>query len=118
MAVTLKATPSGHEPPPELTATRALLATPRAMSDFHLTAADGSSFTRATLHGNWTLLVFGYTHCPDVCPTTLARVASALESMEHGASKQLSVRFISVDPERDMEVINLELILADMVQVM
>ena len=53
------------------------------------------------LHGRHTVLFFGYTHCPDVCPLTLARVARALELMEPAAAERLGVVMVSVDPERD-----------------
>lgn len=75
---------------------------PRKISPFVLTAHDGSEFTLDRLRGKWTFVYFGYTYCPDVCPTTLAelaRVPSLLEtSGVHGATQYL---FVSVDPKRD-----------------
>jgi protein SCO1/2 len=53
------------------------------------------------LHGAHTVLFFGYTHCPDVCPLTLARVARAKELMAPEAAERLRVVMVSVDPERD-----------------
>lgn len=75
---------------------------PRKISPFTLTAHDGSEFTLDRLRGKWTFVYFGYTYCPDVCPTTLgelARVQSLLETSDvHDATQYL---FVSVDPKRD-----------------
>src|SRR5690606_15141757 len=48
---------------------------PKTVSPFALTADDGSTFDRSDLEGRWTFVFFGYTHCPDVCPLTLAELA-------------------------------------------
>ena len=56
--------------------------------------------TDKDFHGHWVLLYFGYTYCPDVCPTTLARMANLLDRL--GAkSERIVPLFITVDPERD-----------------
>jgi len=67
---------------------------------FTLTGSDGKTVTQADFKGHVTLLYFGYTHCPDVCPTTVATVVHALRQLK---DKAQSVRFlfISVDPKRD-----------------
>src|SRR4029079_11840036 len=57
--------------PPPLAAA-VLYPAPRALPDFRLTRADGSALTKADWNGRWTVAFFGYTNCPDVCPTTLA----------------------------------------------
>ena len=58
------------------------------------------AFTEANLQGKWHLVFFGYTHCPDTCPTTLNELALALDKL--GAKKdQVDIVLISVDPERD-----------------
>lgn len=68
--------------------------------DFTLTQSSGKSFRLSQLRGHAVALVFGYTHCPDVCPTTLAALARAKHQL--GASgNALDVVFITVDPERD-----------------
>ena len=51
--------------------------------------------------GRHTVVFFGYTHCPDVCPLTLARLAEALTGMEGGLAERVRVVMVSVDPERD-----------------
>jgi protein SCO1 len=70
--------------------------------DFTLTAQSGEpfSFARDTA-GKVTLLYFGYTHCPDLCPSELATVATALRGMPTEVAEQIRMVFVSVDPERD-----------------
>ena len=67
---------------------------------FTLTDDQGKPVTAADYRGKIVLLYFGYTHCPDVCPTTLAELASALQaSRDRGAGER--VLFVTVDPARD-----------------
>ncbi|MCL4814018.1 MAG: SCO family protein [Vicinamibacteraceae bacterium] len=68
--------------------------------DFALTAHDGAPFRLADARGKVVLLFFGYASCPDVCPTTLATVSSAMKQLGDRSSEVLTV-FVSVDPERD-----------------
>ncbi|MBD8527980.1 SCO family protein [Pseudomarimonas arenosa] len=74
---------------------------PRPVPDFQLDRADGSPLTQADLNGKWTLLFIGFTHCPDVCPTTLSTLAAALKQLDAEASTSVQILFVSVDPERD-----------------
>jgi protein SCO1/2 len=67
---------------------------------FALTAADGAAVTDADFRGRWLLVSFGYTFCPDICPTTLATVAQALDLLGPDAARLQPV-FITVDPARD-----------------
>jgi protein SCO1/2 len=67
---------------------------------FRLIGADGKAVTDADLHGRYLLVYFGYTSCPDVCPTTLQNVAGALDRLGAKADR-LQALFISVDPARD-----------------
>ena len=68
--------------------------------DYSLQATDGSTFTESTLKGQPTAVFFGFTHCPEVCPTTLADIA--LWQDELGvAAEDLQFYFVTVDPERD-----------------
>jgi protein SCO1/2 len=66
--------------------------------DFQLTDASGRAFTRHELAGAPTLVFFGFTHCPDVCPTTLLKLAQV---RRRAAIAGLRVLFVSVDPQRD-----------------
>ena len=88
-------------PLPELATVR-LLPSPRALPPFDLAQADGSRLGPADLQGHWTIVFLGFTHCPDVCPTTLAELAVAQRQWESvpGASRP-RVLFVSVDPQRD-----------------
>ena len=67
---------------------------------FRLTDQNGKTVTDADLKGKWSLVYFGYTHCPDACPTALNDISIALEDL---GTKRDAVRpvFITVDPERD-----------------
>lgn len=67
---------------------------------FTLTDHNGQRRSLADFQGKAVLLFFGFTHCPDVCPTTLARAKLALQKLGPDASK-VQVLFVSVDPERD-----------------
>ncbi len=67
---------------------------------FSLVDQNGKPFTDANLKGKWNLVFFGYTHCPDVCPTTLNDLSLALDQL--GPKKNdVGIVFISVDPDRD-----------------
>ena len=75
---------------------------PRAVADFHLTQANGKPLTLADWRGHWTIAYFGYSNCPDVCPTTLAAFKQAWKDLaQRDLSKRVQIDFISVDPERD-----------------
>jgi len=63
-------------------------------------ATDGKTVTAADYRGKIVLLYFGYTYCPDICPTTLAHVAQMLTPLDN-AAKDVRVLFVTVDPERD-----------------
>jgi protein SCO1/2 len=65
---------------------------------FSLNDGDGKTVSDETLRGRPFLVYFGYTHCPDVCPTELARISDVLTQM---GNKPIPTLFITVDPERD-----------------
>lgn len=67
---------------------------------FRLAAADGRIVTDAVLAGKVTVVLFGYTSCPDVCPTTLS-AASAGAAQLGAAARDVRILFVSVDPARD-----------------
>ncbi|GIX36544.1 MAG: SCO family protein [Lysobacteraceae bacterium] len=74
---------------------------PRPLPPFRLDGLEGSIGPEA-LAGRWTLVFIGFTHCPDVCPTTLALLARVLASFDDApAERRPQVLFVSVDPERD-----------------
>jgi protein SCO1/2 len=68
------------------------------VAEFELQDVAGQPLTRASLQGQPTLVFFGFTHCPDVCPTTLLKLAQV---RRQAGLAQLRVLFISVDPQRD-----------------
>ncbi|NDU90207.1 MAG: SCO family protein [Ferrovum sp.] len=71
-----------------------------SLPPFSLSSTQGT-LTRASLSGHWTFLLFGYTHCPDVCPTDLALLASVSRSFKKEGHPAPQVIFVSVDPGRD-----------------
>jgi protein SCO1/2 len=79
-----------------------LLETPRLLGDFALTTHRDTPFTPAFLEGHWTLVFFGFTYCPDVCPTTMAFLSQFVGELEGTeAEGDTRVVMISVDPARD-----------------
>lgn len=81
---------------------RAGLPTPAAAGiggPFALVDGDGHTVTQADVAGAPTLVFFGYTHCPDVCPTTLDAISQTLKAL--GPDKKVRALFITLDPERD-----------------
>lgn len=79
-----------------------LLPTPRALPAFALQQSDGTPLTGDELTGHWTIVFLGFTHCPDVCPTTLAQLAGAQKQWAAlPAASRPRVLFVSADPERD-----------------
>ncbi|HWW22043.1 MAG TPA: SCO family protein [Steroidobacteraceae bacterium] len=70
----------------------------RPVAEFHLEDLSGQGFTLQNLRGHPTLLFFGFTHCPDVCPITLATLAQAQRTVPLPGAQ---VVFISIDPQRD-----------------
>lgn len=67
---------------------------------YRLAATDGTVFTQETLQGAPSAVFFGFTHCPEVCPTTLGDIAGWQETLGK-SGRQLRVYFVTVDPERD-----------------
>ncbi|PON10106.1 SCO family protein, partial [Candidatus Entotheonella serta] len=68
--------------------------------DYVLQSTDGTTFTQSSLEGKPTAVFFGFTHCPDVCPTTLGDMMGWQERLGADAEK-LRILFVTVDPERD-----------------
>lgn len=87
---------------PRLEVATALLDQPRPLPQFNLIDGAGDTFDKQDLQGRWSFLFFGYTHCPDVCPTTLATMNEALRAIKVSAgTPNPQVVFVSVDPQRD-----------------
>ena len=78
-----------------------LLETPRNIGEFDLIDHHGSPFNPGGLEGQWTLVFFGFTHCPDICPTTMTFLNTFLESLEGTEAQDPQVVMVSVDPARD-----------------
>ncbi|MDA8232989.1 MAG: SCO family protein [Magnetospirillum sp.] len=68
---------------------------------FTLVDGDGRTVTDSDFRGRFMLVYFGYTFCPDVCPTTLGIIASALDKLTPEQRQRIAPLFITVDPERD-----------------
>jgi protein SCO1/2 len=79
------------------------LSKPQYLMPFALTQTDGKPFTDQNLQGQWSLVFFGFTYCPDICPTTLAMLNAVMHELEeqHPELTKPQVVFVSVDPERD-----------------
>ncbi len=75
-----------------------VLKPPRQIQVPELTKQDGAAFTNEDLHGQWSLIFFGYTHCPDICPMTMNVLA---EAKKKSSGDFPQVVFVSVDPQRD-----------------
>ncbi|HTV97046.1 MAG TPA: SCO family protein [Steroidobacteraceae bacterium] len=74
----------------------------RSLPDFSLIDERGQSFRPSNLDGHWSLMFFGYTNCPDFCPTTLTTLAAMEKKLRAaGAAQRPQVVFISVDAKRD-----------------
>jgi len=96
LALTLAATGcSRHDPAGGASASAAQVGGP-----FQLTDQNGRAVDQRLLQGKWSAVFFGYTYCPDVCPTTLQTLGSASELLGAKA-KSFQVVFITVDPQRD-----------------
>ncbi|WP_286234308.1 SCO family protein [Thalassotalea sediminis] len=74
--------------------------TPRNIEPFSMTAHTGDSFGKAQLAGKWSWVFFGYTSCPDVCPTTLQELNFSYDELKKVADNT-QVLLVSVDPQRD-----------------
>src|SRR6201995_4236409 len=69
--------------------------------DFHLVDQDGKPFHLSQLRGKAVLFSFGFTHCPNVCPTTLSDLAKVYQALPAKDREKVQVLFVSIDPHRD-----------------
>jgi protein SCO1/2 len=87
-------------PPTPLTAT--VLPAALELAPFSLLDQHGNAFSRENFAGNWNLVFFGFTHCPDICPLTLQVLSDARQMMQLAGEDTLPrIVLVSVDPERD-----------------
>ena len=74
----------------------------RALPEFELVDHNGQLLNRKRLTGKWSLMFFGYTHCPDICPASLQTMSDMVNAIEDpDVAAAVQVYFVSVDPERD-----------------
>ncbi len=78
-----------------------VIQSPQRAANFTLTASTGERMDLQDLRGKTVLLFFGYTFCPDVCPTTIADLTQAMTILGPKKAEKVQVVFVSVDPERD-----------------
>ena len=78
-----------------------VLPEPRPLPSFSLIDQDGKPFGRDRLAGEWRLMFFGFTHCPDICPATLQQLAIARNRVVQRGEAYPGIVLVSVDPERD-----------------
>lgn len=81
-----------------------ILPRPREIADIELMTHDGQVFTVDDLQGKWSFIFFGFTNCPDICPTTMAVLGQAerqLQTTDPEAAAQFQGILVTVDPERD-----------------
>lgn len=74
---------------------------PRVLSDFELVDHKGQAFGREQLQGKWSLVFFGFTHCPDICPTTMALLNKLVTDLNGDILDQTQVVLVTADPARD-----------------
>ena len=88
--------------PPPAPRTATVLPAPDALPEFSLVDQDGNAVGRELFVGQWDLVFFGFTHCPDVCPLTLKTLADAKRKLAAAGQRPLPrIVLVSVDPERD-----------------
>lgn len=73
-------------------------------AEFELTDHRGMVQTQRDFSGRWMLIFFGFTNCPDICPTTLSEVAAVMEGLR-GEAEKVQPIFITIDPERDSPMV-------------
>ncbi|MGJ8668669.1 MAG: SCO family protein [Oceanococcus sp.] len=73
----------------------------REIADFSLLDQNGDAFNKAAAQGQWQLMFFGFTHCPDICPTTLAQMRQLRSDLPPAVVEKLAFNFVSIDPQRD-----------------
>ena len=101
LGVSINSTAGSGDVPDELL--DLLVKQPVALETFNLVDQQKQVFNKERFKGAWTFLFFGYTHCPDVCPTTLTELDDAASQIDNlrNANRKIQYVFVSVDPNRD-----------------
>ena len=87
---------------PALPESALVLPAPNPVPEFSLLNQHGEAVDQSVFEGQWDLVFFGFTHCPDICPTTLQVLAAAKKALEDNGRESIPrIVLVSVDPERD-----------------
>ena len=73
----------------------------KRVKDFELLDVNGKSIDQSVFDNQWSMVFFGFTHCPDICPITLQIMKDVVAKLDEQAQQQLQIVFVSVDPARD-----------------
>ena len=73
----------------------------KTVKDFELLDVNGKSIDQSVFDDTWSMVFFGFTHCPDICPITLQIMKDVVARLDEQAQQQLQIVFVSVDPARD-----------------
>jgi protein SCO1 len=93
--------PTSTKPLPQ-TKQATLLPELRPLKPFSLTDHNGKPFDNQSLRGHWTFMSFGYTYCPDICPTTMSLFSEMDDLLKrHNATAPYQIAFVLIDPQRD-----------------
>lgn len=76
----------------------------RALKPFSLNDHNGNTFANDQLQGKWTLMFFGYTSCPDICPVTLQELNYVYDDMQKLTNNNMQIAMVTADPKRDTQV--------------
>ncbi len=74
---------------------------PKQLPEFTMTAHTNTEFSQDQLLGKWSIVFFGFTFCPDICPTTMASLGEVANNIPADVAQKTQFVFVSVDPERD-----------------
>jgi len=76
---------------------------PRVVEDFSLIDHRGEPFNLARFQGKWSYIFLGFTHCPDICPNTMAKLAEVYKQLDETTRQNTQIILLSVDPARDTQ---------------
>ena len=78
-----------------------LLEPAKDLPELELIDADAKPVSLSSLKGKWTILTFGFTHCPDICPSAMASFKNEINGLNQESKDKVQFVFVSVDPKRD-----------------